>query len=120
MDKKFELMIEPLPGGFKYGFPRALPEEAVMGKGADLWVNPSFDLVKWISSFGFPEDGIYKWKYWPEEVKEMCGGMYEEELKEEFSTEVEKMGDLKFTTASEFLREEETYKYVYPGSDCQE
>lgn len=73
-----------------------------MGKGADLWVNPSFDLVKWISSFGFPEDGIYKWKYWPEEVS--SDG---------------KMGDLKFTTAGEYLEEKE-YKYVYPGSDCQE
>ena len=27
---KYQLMFEPLPGGWKYGFPRALPEEAVV------------------------------------------------------------------------------------------
>jgi len=96
MADEYELMFEPLPGGWKYGFPRALPQEAVMGKGADLWINPGFDTVKWVASFGFPEDQIYKWKTWPEKIKDEAA---------------EKMGDLKFTTAGD---------YIYPGSDCQQ
>lgn len=56
----------------------------------------------------------------------MCGGMYEDELKEEFATEYEKqskkkpMGDMKFMTAADFMSEQEEDKYVYPGSDPQE
>jgi len=96
MADEYELMFEPLPGGWKYGFPRALPEEAVMGKGADLQINPDFDTVKWVASFGFPEGQIYKWKTWPEKIKDEAA---------------EKMGDLKFTTAGD---------YIYPGSDCQQ
>lgn len=96
MATNYRLMIEPLPGGWKYGFPRELPTEAVMGKGSDLWINPSFDLVEWVSGFGFPEDGLYKWKTWPEKIEDEAA---------------EKMGDLKFTTAAD---------YIYPGSDCQE
>lgn len=54
----------------------------------------------------------------------MCGGTYEEELKEEFATEYEAqskkkpMGDIKFMTASDFMAEQD--EYIYPGSDCQE
>ena len=100
---KYQLMFEPLPGGWKYGFPRALPEEAVLGKGADLWINPAFDIIKYVAGFGFPADELHKWKLWPEEI-----------------TSDGKMGDLKFTTAEEYLREEEKVQYVYPGQDCQE
>jgi len=70
MAAKYELMFEPLPGGFKYGFPRALPKDAVMGKGSDLWINPSFNIIEWVAAFGFPEDGLYKWKTWPEKIDE--------------------------------------------------
>ena len=56
----------------------------------------------------------------------MCGGVYEEELKEDFSTDQFKderskkpMGDIKFMTAGDFVAEQEDHKYVYPGSDCQ-
>ena len=55
----------------------------------------------------------------------MCGGMYEDELAEEFATEYEAqskkkpMGDIKFMTAADFMAEQED-PYVYPGSDCQE
>jgi len=53
----------------------------------------------------------------------MCGGTYEEELKEEFATDYEKqtkkkpMGDIKFMTAEDFVEEQK--EYVYPGSDPQ-
>ena len=54
----------------------------------------------------------------------MCGGIYEEDLKEDFSTEYEKdskkkpMGDIKFMTAEDFMSEQED-KYCMPGSDPQ-
>lgn len=125
--KKYQLMFEPLPGGWKYGFPRALPKEAVMGKGADLWINPAFDIIEYVAGFSFPADDLHKWKVWPEEV-----------------TSDEEMGDMKFTTAGDFIDEQNKFtqqqwdrvvgygkvpekyrkgdddKYVYPGSDCQE
>ena len=39
----------------------------------------------------------------------MCGGMYEDELAEEFATEYVKkpMGDIKFMTAGDFIKEQE-------------
>lgn len=55
----------------------------------------------------------------------MCGGMYEDELKEEFATEYTKqskkkpMGDLKFMTAQDFMDEQEDDGYCTPGSDPQ-
>ena len=56
----------------------------------------------------------------------MCGGMYEDELAEEFATEYTKqskkkpMGDLKFMTAQDFMSEQEDDGYYTPGSDPQE
>ena len=56
----------------------------------------------------------------------MCGGVYEDELKDDFATDYEKdskrkpMGDIKFQTAADFMSEqEEDDGYVYPGGDCQ-
>ena len=46
----------------------------------------------------------------------MCGGVYEDELKEEFATDYEKdsdkkpMGDIKFMTAADFIAQQEDYK----------
>ena len=39
----------------------------------------------------------------------MCGGVYEDELAEEFATEYVKkpMGDIKFMTAEDFMKEQE-------------
>lgn len=105
MSKKYKLMIDPTPQGWVYGFPRALPDEAVMGKGSDLWIKTDFDLTKWVCNFGYPEDSFQYYKLYPQEIKDEAA---------------EKMGDLKFTTAGEYLREEEKVKYVYPGQDCQE
>jgi len=56
----------------------------------------------------------------------MCGGVYEDELTEEFATEYEKeskkkpMGDIKFMTAADFMSEQEDDGYCTPGSDPQE
>ena len=96
MATKYELMVDPTPMGWAYGFPRALPEEAVGGTGYDLWVKNDFDLGKWVCSFGYPEENFEMVRFWPQEIVDEAA---------------EKMGDLKFTTAGD---------YIYPGSDCQE
>ena len=96
MATKYQLMVDPTPAGWAYGFPRALPEEAVGGTGHDLWVKPGFDLAEWVCSFGYPEESFGMVRYYPQEIKDEAA---------------EKMGDLKFTTAQD---------YVYPGGDCQE
>jgi len=56
----------------------------------------------------------------------MCGGFYEDELREDFATDQFKderskkpMGDIKFMTAGDFVTEQEDSEYIYPGSDCQ-
>jgi len=121
-----------------------LPEEAVMcgGKAYDLFINPSFDLAKWVVEQGYPEESFQYYRVYPQEAEEMCGGVYEEELTEE--TTNEKMGDMKFTTAGDFIKEQDKFtqqqwdrtvgygkvpekykkgdddKYCYPGSDPQE
>ena len=96
MAKKYELMIDPTPRGWMYGFPKALPESAIYGKGSDLFVRKNFDLIEWLVNEGYPEELIGYWKLYPQEIKDEAA---------------EKMGDLKFTTAGD---------YIYPGSDCQE
>lgn len=116
MAKQYELMIDPTPAGWAYGFPKALPKEGVEGKGYDLFVKPGFDLTKWIVEQGYPEESFQYYRVWPQEVDDMCGGVYEEELKEESTNE--KMGDMKFTTAKDFMDEQN--EYYYPGSDPQE
>jgi len=124
MSEKYQLMIDPTPAGWAYGFPKALPEEAVMcgGKEYDLYVHPNFDLAKWVVEQGYPEESFQYYRLYPQEVEVMCGGVYEEELKEE--TTNEKMGDMKFTTAGDFMKDQEgdidLDKFVYPGSDPQE
>ena len=124
MAKQYELMIDPTPRGWMYGFPKALPEEAVGGKGADLFVLTSFDLEKWLVEEGYPAEFIGYWRLWPQELSD------------------EKMGDMKFTTAGDFIDEQNKFTqrqwdrvvgygkvpeaqskekdYYYPGSDPQE
>ena len=104
MAAKYQLMVDPTPAGWAYGFPKALPDEAVLcgGKEYDLYVNPKFDLSKWIVEQGYPEESLGYYRLYPQEAPEQSsvgsdqGGI---------------MGDLKFTTAGD---------YIYPGSDCQE
>lgn len=68
MSKKYVLMFEPLPGGFKYGFPRAIPEHGVLGKDHDLFVSPKFDLAEFAATHGYPIEHLGKWKTWVEQV----------------------------------------------------
>ena len=69
-EKKYQLMIDPSPMGWAYGFPRPVPEEAVMGKGSDLWVRIDFDLGKWVSSYGYPEECFQYYRLYPLEIKD--------------------------------------------------
>jgi hypothetical protein len=101
---KYKLMIDPTPRGWAYGFPKALPDEAVLcgGKEYDLYVNPKFDLSKWIVEEGYPEESLGYYRLYPQEITEQSSVG---------SDEGGVMGDLKFTTAQD---------YIYPGSDPQE
>jgi hypothetical protein len=68
-DKRYQLMIDPTPAGWAYGFPKALPEEAVGGTGYDLFIKPEFDLTKWVVEQGYPEENFQYFKQYPLEVE---------------------------------------------------
>ena len=70
MEKKYELMIDPTPAGWAYGFPKALPSEAVLGKGADLFIAPDFELTKWVVEQGYPEEHFQYYSYYPSEIQD--------------------------------------------------
>ena len=107
-ETKYKLMVDPTPAGWAYGFPKALPDDAVMcgGKEYDLYVHPKFDLSKWIVEEGYPEEALAYYRLYSQPVNE-------ESTKQSSvgSDEGGVMGDLKFTTAAD---------YIYPGSDPQE
>jgi hypothetical protein len=71
-EKKYQLMVDPTPAGWAYGFPKALPEDAVLcgGKEYDLFVNPKFDLSKWIVEQGYPEESLGYYRLFPQETTE--------------------------------------------------
>ena len=71
MSKKYELIIDPSPAGWAHGFPKALPKEGVLGSGYDLFVNPGFDLVKWVVEQGYPEESFQYYRLYPQEVKDV-------------------------------------------------
>ena len=51
-------MIDP-PSGWKYGFPKALPSEAVIYYGgSDYGVKEDFNLKRWFIEGGYPEKEI--------------------------------------------------------------
>jgi hypothetical protein len=104
MVTRYKLMVDPTPAGWAYGFPKALPDEAVLkgGKEYDLYVDPKFDLSKWIVEEGYPEESLGYFRLYPQEITEQSSVG---------SDEGGVMGDLKFTTAGD---------YIYPGSDPQE
>jgi len=113
MSKKYELMFDPTPRGWVYGFPRPVPQEAVMGKGSDLWIKTDFDLTKWVTSFGYPAESFQYWKTWPQEIHEDCGtpeccGECDTSTKN-YNPDEHQGGVEDFTT-----------QYYYPGSDPQE
>ena len=51
-------MIDP-PSGWKYGFPKALPSEAVIYYGgSDYGVKESFNINGWMIQEGYPKEEI--------------------------------------------------------------
>ena len=66
--KKYKLMIDPTPAGYKYGFPKPLPQEAIAGSGCDLFIVTGFDLTKWVVKQGYPEESFRHYRFWPEEI----------------------------------------------------
>ena len=68
-ETKYQLMIDPTPAGWAYGFPKPLPDIAVSGTGYDLFINPAFDLTEWIVKQGYPEESFQYYRTWVQEVK---------------------------------------------------
>jgi len=62
------LMIDPTPAGWAYGFPKALPAEAVIHYGGewDYGIKEDFDLTKWIVEQGYPEESFQYYRVWVE------------------------------------------------------
>lgn len=62
-----QLIIDPTPRGWMYGFPKALPEEAVIHYGGtDYGIKSDFDLTKWVVEQGYPEEDFQYYKIWTE------------------------------------------------------
>jgi len=70
MAAKYQLMIDPTPAGWAYGFPKALPEHAVHGKGADLFIRKNFDLTEWVVEQGYPEESFQYFKTYVQKIEE--------------------------------------------------
>lgn len=68
-NKQYQLMIDPTPQGWAYGFPKALPREAIGGSGADLFIITSFDLTKWVVEQGYPEEAFQHYRLFVQEVE---------------------------------------------------
>lgn len=66
---EYQLMIDPTPAGWAYGFPKALPREAIGGSGSDLFILPSFDLTKWVVEQGYPEESFRYYSVFPQVVE---------------------------------------------------
>ena len=66
---KKKLMFDPTPAGWAYGFPRALPDDAVIHYGGewDYGIKKEFNLTEWVCSFGYPEKSFQYYKVWVEE-----------------------------------------------------
>jgi len=66
------LMIDPTPAGWAYGFPKALPEEAVIHYGGewDYGIKDDFNLTKWIVEQGYPEESFQYYRTWVEPLAE--------------------------------------------------
>lgn len=62
------LMIDPTPAGWKYGFPKALPEEAVVHYGGewDYGIKDDFNLKEWVAEQGYPKSEFKFYKTWVE------------------------------------------------------
>lgn len=65
MPKK-QLMIDLIPACGAHGFPKALPEEAVIQDIAalDYHINPDFDLTSWILEQGYQRASFTSYRTW--------------------------------------------------------
>jgi len=64
----YALFIDPTPAGWAYGFPKALPAEAIEGTGTKLSVKTDFDLTKWVVEQGYPEESFHYFNMYVKEV----------------------------------------------------
>ena len=64
---KYKLMIDLTPAGWAYGFPKAVPAEALGGIGQDIFIRNDFDLEKWVVEQGYPETSFQYFRTWTEE-----------------------------------------------------
>jgi hypothetical protein len=64
------LMIDPTPAGWAYGFPKQLPDEAVVHYGGewDYGLKPDFDLAKWVVEQGYPEEHFQYYSMWVKDI----------------------------------------------------
>ena len=89
-----KIIIDTIPSGLKYGFPKELPQNAVIHYGSnDYGIREDFDVVKWIEKQGYPLD-IYRKYTW--------------RTKDYFDPDIHGGGVESFGT------------YYYPGSDPQQ
>jgi hypothetical protein len=72
--KKYKLMIDPSLG-HKYGFPRKLPDEAVLcgGMPYDLYINPNFKVDEYLINEGYPKELLGVYRLYPLEIKDNEG-----------------------------------------------
>lgn len=52
-----KLMCDP-PAGWKYGFPKPLPDEAVVEVNENIGVSDTFDTKAWLVENGYPQEEI--------------------------------------------------------------
>ena len=71
LQSKYVLMIDPTPGGWVYGFPKALPQHAVGGSGTDLFVLESFNLTMWVTAHGYPKKQFQHYRLFVQEVDDI-------------------------------------------------
>jgi hypothetical protein len=100
MASKYQLMIDPTPRGWMYGFPRPLPDEAV---DENFTIKTDFDLTEWVCSFGYPEDSFQYYRLYPQEVHDKCG-----------------TPECCGTCETSEKTDNQEVQYYYPGSDPQE
>lgn len=72
-ERKYQLMYDPTPAGFKYGFPKPVPLSMVGGTGQDLFVLPDSGFDKWVVECGYPEELHQYGRFWVEEIEDQSG-----------------------------------------------
>ena len=66
-------MCDP-PSGWKYGFPKALPDEAILEVNQNTGISDTFDTKAWLIQNGYPQREIdlygdhFYCRYWETEL----------------------------------------------------